>query len=171
MDPRWARESHWSRKIWMDHFPLQNWRFGDGSPSVCSCCSARSDVASPPFAMSTSPWCRRLRPRPPGGRTASDPRDDLSNFHARIPLSSRDTCSRRPRAHSQSSPLNLETIRMRSGYWSRRAVGAGSGYIRPFEPPSGHGPVRRLPKTDPLTDDTIDRLPSVEPGILPATKR
>ena len=36
------------------------------------------------------------------------------------------------------------------------------------EPSSGQGPVRRLPKTDPLTDDTIDRLPPVEPGILPS---
>jgi tetratricopeptide (TPR) repeat protein len=31
---------------------------------------------------------------------------------------------------------------------------------------SGLDPIRRLPKTDPLDDDMIDRLPPVEPGIL-----
>jgi tetratricopeptide (TPR) repeat protein len=31
---------------------------------------------------------------------------------------------------------------------------------------SGLDPIRRLPKTDPLDDDLVDRLPPVEPGIL-----
>ncbi|MHB8970928.1 MAG: tetratricopeptide repeat protein [Pirellulaceae bacterium] len=152
----------------MDRFPLRTAAVWGWVAFGVLMLPAGSDVASPQIAVSASSLARcAATTTDRAGRFARDSRDNPSHFRTSPVMLVGHLFAPPPLPTVTPSVLDREVDS--DGVEDHGPVVQLAPVLNPAaaEPCSSEVPIRRLPQTGPLMDDTIDRLPPVEPGILP----